>query len=67
MSWVVLLTIPLFYTGVIAFEKKKPVIFCCPVLALLICLLLGFSLSVWHPAWIIFLTILIFYIFTARK
>ncbi len=67
MGWVVLLTIPLFYTGVIAFEKKKPVIFCYPVLVLLIYLLLGFSLSVWHPAWIIFLTIPIFYIFTARK
>lgn len=66
VGWIVLLTIPLFYTGIIAIEKEKPVIFCYPVLALIIFLLLGFSLGIWHPAWIIFLTIPVFYIIAAK-
>ncbi len=61
-GWLVLLTIPLFYTGIIAFEKKKPVLFCYPVLATLVYLILGFFANLWHPMWIIFLTIPIFYI-----
>lgn len=65
-GWIVLLTIPLYYTGVIAQEKKKPIIFCYPVLVLIIYLLLGFGYSLWHPAWIIFLTIPIFYIICAK-
>lgn len=67
MGWIVFLTIPLFYTGVLAYNKKKPVIFCYPVLMLIIYLLGGFFLNLWHPLWIIFLTIPIFYIITARK
>ncbi len=66
IGWITLLTIPLFYTGVIAIEKRKPIIFCYPVFALIIFLLLGFGASLWHPAWIIFLTIPIFYIITAK-
>ena len=61
-GWLTLLTIPLYYTGVIAAEKKKPVIFCYPVLVLLIYLLCGFFAHLWHPMWIIFFTIPIFYI-----
>jgi transcriptional regulator with XRE-family HTH domain len=66
-GWIVLLTIPLFYTGVIACEKKKPIIFCYPVLALIIFLIGGFTAGLWHPLWIVFLTIPIFYIITAKK
>ena len=66
IGWIVLLTIPLFYTGIIAIEKKKPVIFCYPVLVLIVFLLLGFAKSLWHPAWILFLTIPIFYIIAAK-
>lgn len=65
VGWIVILTIPLFYTGIIAYEKKKPIIFCYPVLALIIFLLAGFMLDMWHPMWIIFLTIPIFYIIAA--
>lgn len=67
LGWIVLLTIPLFYTGIIAAEKKKPIIFCYPVLVLIIYLLSGFLLKLWHPMWIIFLTIPLFYIITAKK
>ncbi len=66
IGWVGFLTIPLFYTGIIAIEKKKPIIFCYPVLVLIVFLLLGFAKSLWHPAWILFLTIPIFYIITAK-
>lgn len=66
VGWIVFLTIPLFYTGIIAFEKKKPIIFCYPVLVLIIFLLSGFLLKLWHPMWILFLTIPIFYIITAK-
>ena len=60
-GWLVFLTIPLFYTGVIAVKKKKPIIFCYPVLATIIFLLFGFFANLWHPMWLIFLTIPIFY------
>lgn len=66
-GWLVLLTIPLFYTGIIAFEKKKPVIFCYPVFATLVYLILGFFANLWHPMWILFLTIPIFYIICVTK
>lgn len=65
-GWIVLLTIPLFYTGIIAAEKKKPIIFCYPVLVLIIYLLCGILFKLWHPMWIIFLTIPLFYIITAK-
>ncbi|MCC8073377.1 MAG: helix-turn-helix domain-containing protein [Clostridiales bacterium] len=67
IGWTVLLTIPLFYTAVIANEKKKPVIFCYPVLVLLIYLLLGFLFNLWHPLWILFLTIPLFYILAVKQ
>jgi len=67
IGWISFLTIPLFYTGVAAYNKNKPVIFCYPVLMLILYLLGGFLLKLWHPLWIIFLTIPIFYIITARK
>ena len=67
LGWIVFLTIPLFYTGIIAAEKKKPIIFCYPVLVLILFLLCGFFLKLWHPMWIIFLTIPLFYIITAKK
>ena len=66
VGWTVLLTIPLYYTGVIAVEKKKPVIFCYPALVLLVFLIGGLLYSLWHPMWIIFLTIPVFYIIAAK-
>lgn len=66
-GWIVFLSIPLFYTGIVAYEKKKPIIFCYPVLVLIIYLLCGFFAKLWHPMWIMFLTIPIFYIYFAVK
>jgi transcriptional regulator with XRE-family HTH domain len=66
-GWMVFLTIPLFYTGIIAVEKKKPVIFCYPVLVAIVFLLFGFFKNMWHPMWILFLTIPLFYIIASKK
>lgn len=67
IGWLVLLLIPLFYTGIFAVEKKKPIVFCYPVLVLIVFMLCGLCLGKWHPAWILFLTIPLFYIITAKK
>ncbi len=61
-SWIFLLTIPLFYTGIFAYEKKNLLIFCYPVVVLIIFLLGGFYFSLWHPLWLLFITIPIYYI-----
>lgn len=66
-GWLVFLTIPLYYTFVIAAEKHKPIIFCYPVLMVLVYLIGGFFCSLWHPLWIIFLTIPLFYIICAKS
>ncbi len=61
-SWVFLLTIPLFYTGIIAYEKKNLLIFCYPAVVLILFFIGGFHFGLWHPLWILFLTIPIYYI-----
>lgn len=61
-SWVFLLTIPLFYTGIIAKEKKNLLIFFYPAVVLIVFFIGGFHFGLWHPLWILFLTIPIYYI-----
>lgn len=61
-SWIFLLTIPLYYTGSIAIRKKNPLIFCYPVVVIMVYLLCGFYAGLWHPLWILFATIPIYYI-----
>lgn len=62
IGWIIFLTIPLYYSGVYAIEKKNPLIFAFPFLAAIIYLLCGFLLSMWGSMWIVFLTIPIYYI-----
>lgn len=64
-SWIFLLTIPLYYTGSIAIRKKNPLIFCYPVVVIIVYLLCGFYAGLWHPLWILFATIPIYYIAAA--
>lgn len=66
-GWLVILTIPLYYTGVIAVEKKNLVVFCYPVLVIIVYLFCGFFMSLWHPLWVLFLTIPLFYIIAAKS
>ena len=42
-------------------EKKNPLIFCYPVLAVILYLALGFVINAWGWAWMIFLTIPLYY------
>lgn len=61
VSWIVFLTIPLYYTTVEAIIKKNPKIFCYPVLVVVVYLFLGLYFGLWHPLWILFITIPIYY------
>ena len=61
-SWICLLTIPLFYTGIFAYEKKNLLIFCDPAVVLSRVFIGGVHFGLWHPLWILFLTIPIYYI-----
>lgn len=66
-SWLFFLTIPLYYTLVLAVSKKNAHLFLYPVLVVLVylvlCLPIGHmvNMSFWHPYWIMFLTIPIYY------
>ncbi len=71
--WLVFLTIPLYYTGYFAVKKRNPLIFCFPVLCLIIYLGIGmftihFSNRIgekWFAfAWIIMLAAIAFYYIT---
>lgn len=69
--WLIFLTIPLYYTAYPAIKKRNPLIFCYPVLCVMIYLGVGMLLSyflalggIWYAiAWFpIFITIPIYYI-----
>lgn len=64
-GWLVLMLIPMYYCvgGAFCCHKKKAMLLTMPypIVIVTIYLLLGFALSWWHPAWIIFLTIPLYY------
>lgn len=60
-SWLLFLTIPLYYTTIAAIQKSNLMVFCYPALAVLIFFLLGFWGNLWHPGWIMFITIPFYY------
>lgn len=66
-GWIVLLTIPIFYSAVYAMKKKNPMLFAYPFVAAIIFLIFGFLFQLWHPMWIVFLTIPIYYIVAFGK
>lgn len=61
IAWICFLAIPLLITAVIAIKKRRTVIFCYPVVALAVFYALSWYTGLWHPLWIIFLTIPIYY------
>lgn len=61
LSWIVFVTIPVYYSLVEAIYNKKMSDFAYPVLTAFIYLYLGLYHGNWHPSWIIFLTITIYY------
>ena len=62
VSWIILLLIPAIDTGVDAIIENKAQKFAYPLLATALFCALGMGFGLWHPAWILFLTIPIYYI-----
>ena len=61
VSWLFLLTVPLYYTLLSAIEHRNAHHFAYPVLVAIVYLGIGMFCSVWHPTWVIFITIPIYY------
>lgn len=63
LSWICLLTIPLYYTLVDAIYERKPSHFAYPVLAAIAYILFGYFnvCGGWAVGWLVFLTIPIYY------
>lgn len=61
MSWIIFVTIPVYYSFVEAIYKKRFEEFAYPVFAACIYLYLGMYHGNWHPSWLIFLTIPVYY------
>jgi len=65
-GWLIFLAIPIYYQlasmAVITDIQKKLNRFPIAVLCVLVYLLLGFFLDAWHPGWLIFLLIPLYYV-----
>ena len=60
-SWIIFLTIPLYYTLGSAISQRNPNHFAFPVLALIVYLVCGLYYNLWHPHWIIFAFVPLYY------
>ena len=65
-TWLIFLTIPVFYTMVTVYRsgsfRKKANVFPYPILCVIFYLAIGFDYNLWHPGWLLFLTIPVYYI-----
>ncbi len=61
-GWLVFFLIPILLTLFTAVRKRKPSYFVYPVFVAGIYLLIGMVYGLWHPHWIVFLTIPIYYV-----
>ncbi len=70
-TWLIFLTIPAYYITALAFLQKteKKMLLTLPVClyAVIIFLVIGLLLNLWHPAWLIFLCIPLYYWFVLTK
>lgn len=60
-GWIVFLFVPIIESAVTAFKAKNPSAFAYPVFVTAIFLLTGFLFRLWHPMWVLFVTIPAFY------
>lgn len=60
-GWLIVLTIPLYYTLGDAIASQNASNFWFPVFVVLVYVILGLSKSWWHPGWILFGTIPLYY------
>ncbi len=61
-GWLLFLLIPIAESLYSAIVTKNPSSFCYPVLVVFLYLALGFVFGIWHPTWILFVTIPLFYV-----
>lgn len=61
-GWLLFLLIPIAESLYSAIQTKNPSAFCYPVLVVFLYLAIGFMFHVWHPTWILFITIPVFYV-----
>lgn len=61
LSWIIFITIPLYYSLISAIFKKRLCNFAYPVFTAFAYLYLGLYHSIWHPSWIVFITIPVYY------
>ena len=66
-GWILFLTIPIYYTAKLAIIKGSLLLFCFPMVPLIIFLVLGFAFSLWSVAWVLFLTIPVYYLWALYK
>lgn len=62
LGWLLVFLIPLAESFICAVKTKNPSAFAYPVLVVAVYLTIGMFMSIWHPTWIMFLTIPIYYI-----
>ncbi len=62
VGWIMFLFIPIIETAVTAIKTKNPAHFCYPVFVAAMYLSGGMILHIWHPTWILFITIPMYYI-----
>lgn len=70
-TWMLFLTIPAYYITAWGFlaktEKKMLLRFPVYLYAVILYLLMGFTASLWHPTWLIFLLIPVYYWYVGTK
>lgn len=62
LGWLLVFLIPIIESFAAAIKTKNPSAFAYPVLVAAVYLTVGMFMSLWHPTWILFLTIPIYYI-----
>ena len=60
-TWLLFLTIPLYYTLIAAFKNNNWYAFPYPILVVAVYLGIGVFFDIWHPTWLLFLTIPVYY------
>lgn len=61
VGWIVFLGIPIIESAVTAFKVKNPSAFAYPVFVTALFLTVGMIFHLWHPTWVLFVTIPAFY------
>ena len=61
LSWVIFVTIPLYYSFVESIYKRRFSHFAYPVFCSFVYLVMGMYFGNWHPSWLVFLTVPVYY------